>query len=158
MTNYPPFFNIDDDLDNLIYYTFEIPNYLKFYDFINAVIHVFNIPFNNFSDSYLIDIISVFKCDNINHMITDFNITHNHHNVLNNKHLERPININSVMDKDKHSIKSKDDKHSIKSKEDKHSKNELIKSQNKNVQNNNAFIELNIENSENYTLDTDLNF
>jgi hypothetical protein len=29
MLNYPPFFNVNDDIDNPLYYTFEIPNYFK---------------------------------------------------------------------------------------------------------------------------------
>jgi hypothetical protein len=43
MKNYPPFFNMNDDIDNLIYYNFDIPNYFKFLDFINALITVFSV-------------------------------------------------------------------------------------------------------------------
>ncbi len=39
---YPPFFDISDDLDSLIYYSFEIPSYLKLFDFINAICYVFD--------------------------------------------------------------------------------------------------------------------
>ena len=63
MTNYPPFFNIDDNIDNLIYYTFEIPNYFKFMDLIDAIITVFDIKNINHSTFDLYKIISVFKCE-----------------------------------------------------------------------------------------------
>jgi hypothetical protein len=39
---YPPFFDITDDIDSLIYYSFEIPSYLKLFDFINAICYVFD--------------------------------------------------------------------------------------------------------------------
>ncbi len=39
---YPPFFDITDDIDSLIYYSFEIPSYLKLFDFVNAICYVFD--------------------------------------------------------------------------------------------------------------------
>ena len=54
--NHPPF-NVDiiEDIDQPIYYSYVQPNYYKFFDFINALIDVFNIKenINNFDDIIL---------------------------------------------------------------------------------------------------------
>jgi hypothetical protein len=42
---YPPFCDVDNDANRIIYYTFDIPSYFKLYDFCNAFIDVYN--FNN---------------------------------------------------------------------------------------------------------------
>lgn len=42
--NYPPFNNMpEDDINNIIYYSFENPNYFKLFDFVKALMTVFNI-------------------------------------------------------------------------------------------------------------------
>lgn len=150
MTNYPPFFNIEDDLDNLIYYTLEIPNYFKFHDLISAITQVFNIRINNSNNFDLIKIISTIKCDNSNQIINGFNTQ------MNLKKTNYDANLNN-----KNSDKNNDKKNSDKSKEENLSKidmSDIPKNEKNLVNNNNAFIELNIENSENYALNTELNF
>jgi hypothetical protein len=39
---FPPFFNINDDINSVVYYNFEIPSYYKYYDLINAICFVFD--------------------------------------------------------------------------------------------------------------------
>lgn len=148
MTNYPPFFNIEDDIDNLIYYTLEIPNYLKFYDLITAIIHVFDIKITDPNNFDLIKIILAIKCDNLNQMLNESNhqsMIKEHTNVNNLKDL----NIKKKSDNNKYSDRSKEDNVS------KITMNNVPKNEKNLVNNNNAFIELNIENSENYALNTD---
>jgi hypothetical protein len=118
MTNYPPFLNIDEDIDNLIYYNLEIPNYFKFCDLINAFVDVFDIKLNN-NKIDLLKIIKIIKCNEI-----------------------LPVNINYNNNINKSSSKSES--------------SSSDKNQEKFA--NNAFIELNEENSDNYALNTDLNF
>jgi len=115
MTNYPPFLNIDENIDNLIYYNLEIPNYFKFCDLINAFVDVFDIKLNNNK----IDLLKIIKCNEI-----------------------LPVNINYNNNINKSSSKSES--------------SSSDKNQEKFA--NNAFIELNEENSDNYALNTDLNF
>ncbi len=118
MTNYPPFLNIDEDIDNLIYYNLEIPNYFKFCDLINAFVDVFDIKLNN-NKIDLLKIIKIIKCNEV-----------------------LPVNINYNNNINKSSSKSES--------------SSSHKNQEKFA--NNAFIELNEENSDNYALNTDLNF
>jgi hypothetical protein len=157
MTNYPPFFNIEDDLDNLIYYTLEIPNYFKFHDLISAIIQVFNVRVNNPNNVDLIKIILTIKCDNMNQIINGLYTQNNPLNTYND------INLTKNADNNKNSDKSKNadnNKKSDKSKEDNLSKigiNNIPKNEKNLVNNSNAFIELNIENSENYALNTEKN-
>jgi hypothetical protein len=167
MTNYPPFFNIEDDLDNLIYYTLEIPNYFKFHDFLSALIHVFNIGINNPNNFDLMKIILTIRCNNSNQIINGFNTQTNLKKTYpdtnsNNKYPEPNIkNTNKTTNNTNTKPNTKNNKHSDKSKEENMSKVDMddIPNNEKNLaNNNNAFIELNIENSENYALNTDLNF
>jgi len=149
MTNYPPFFNIEDDIDNLIYYSIELPNYFKFYDLINAIITVFDIRVSNPNNFDLIKIILTIKSDNAT-------------KVKNRLEPQRPIQneaTNQPNIKNIKNTKNSDNKHSDKSKDDNNSKitmNDVPKNEKNLVNNNNAFIELNIDNSENYALNTDL--
>jgi hypothetical protein len=69
MKNYPPFFNIADDIDDLIYYSFEIPNYFKFMDFINALVTVFSVEISTSNKFDLFKVILLIKCDIINNKI-----------------------------------------------------------------------------------------
>ena len=36
LIQFPPFFDVDDDMNSLMYYSFEQPNYFKLFDMINA--------------------------------------------------------------------------------------------------------------------------
>jgi len=113
LLSYPPFIK-NYIFDNILYYNYDEPNYLKFYDLLMAVKNVFGIddfPINNFSS---FDILSI-----INNLIK-----------INND------NDNIVINKKKDTCKSN--------------------TENFNVNNLNTFIELNIENSENYQLDTEI--
>jgi hypothetical protein len=40
--NFPPFFNINDDINSVVYYNFEILSYYKYFDLINAICYVFD--------------------------------------------------------------------------------------------------------------------
>lgn len=42
LLSFPPFFNINDDINSVVYYNFEIPSYYKFFDLINAICYVFD--------------------------------------------------------------------------------------------------------------------
>lgn len=55
MVNYPPFnVGIEDNINNIIYYSFENPNYFKLYDFVKALMKVFNIKkINHFDKVFL---------------------------------------------------------------------------------------------------------
>ncbi len=43
--SFPPFFDIEDDINSCIYYSFEIPSYFKLFDLINAICFVFDKKF-----------------------------------------------------------------------------------------------------------------
>lgn len=43
LNNYPPFFSQEFDLNDIIYYNFEILSYFKLYDFMNAIYKVFEL-------------------------------------------------------------------------------------------------------------------
>ncbi len=113
LLSYPPFIK-NYIFDNILYYNYDEPNYLKFYDLLMAIKNVFDnddFPINNFSS---LDILSL-----INNLIK-----------INND------DDNIVINKKKDTCKSN--------------------TENFNVNNLNTFIELNIENSENYQLDTEM--
>lgn len=52
ISNYPPFNVVDiEDINQPIYYSYEIPNYFKLFDLINSLIDIYNITnYNNFDD------------------------------------------------------------------------------------------------------------
>ena len=113
LLSYPPFIK-NYIFDNILYYNYDEPNYLKFYDLLMAVKNIFGIddfPINNFSS---FDILSI-----INNLIK---INNNDDNIVINK--------------------KKDTCKSV--------------TENFNINNLNTFVELNIENSENYQLDTEM--
>lgn len=143
MSNHPPFFNISDDIDNLIYYGFEIPNYFKFMDLINAIITVFNIEIKNPNKFDLIKIILTIDCE-----IIDSNNTQN---------IVLDDTKNNKISTKKESLYDKQNSPCQKSSFDKKSSE---KSTNDNITKNinNAYIELNADNSDNYALNTELNF
>jgi hypothetical protein len=113
LLSYPPFIK-NYIFDNILYYNYDEPNYLKLYDLLMAVKNVFGyneLSINNFSS---FDILSL-----INNLIK-----------FNND------DDNIIINKKKDTCKSN--------------------TENFNVNNLNTFIELNIENSENYQLDTEM--
>ena len=128
MTSYPPFFAVNDDIDNLIYYNLEIPNYFKFCDLISAVIDIFEIDIINSNKFDLLKIIKTIKC-NENSILPE-NKTQNNNQQNNN---QQNNNKNSSSSSSSEINETNDDKA-------------------------NAFIELNMENSDNYALNTELNF
>jgi hypothetical protein len=112
LLSFPPFIK-NYIFDNILYYNYDEPNYLKFYDLLMAVKNVFgydNFSINNFSP---FDVLTL-----INNLIK-FN---NNDDDNNNK------------------------------KKDTYKSN----TENFDVKNLNTFVELNIENSENYQLDTEM--
>lgn len=136
MTKFPPFFNVEDDIDNPIYYSIETPNYFKFYDLICAIDYVFN----NKSINTKLNVLKILS--NIKHSIIT-NIT--------------PIpKINNNKQKDEQ-IKEIEQIKLINKQDDNVSKytNNLANDDISLVNNNNAFVELNIENSCNYALNTE---
>jgi hypothetical protein len=113
LLSYPPFIK-NYIFDNILYYNYDEPNYLKFYDLLMAIKNLFtndDFPTNNFSSFNILTLINnLIKFNN-----DDDNI---------------------VLNKKKDNYKSN--------------------SENFNVKNLNTFVELNIENSENYQLDTEI--
>ncbi len=56
---FPPFFNINDDINSIVYYNFEIPSYYKYFDLINAICYVFDKDYyKKNKNSSVIDILS----------------------------------------------------------------------------------------------------
>ena len=89
---FPPFTNIDADIDDLIYYTFDIPNYFKYLDYINAlsVIFKFSIDednyFNCLSDIFKVNITKQENNCQINKPINNQTNKPNNNQINNNLH------------------------------------------------------------------------
>jgi hypothetical protein len=116
LLSFPPFIK-NYIFDNILYYNYDEPNYLKFYDLLMAVKNVFgydDFSINNFSP---FDVLTL-----INNLIKFNNNDNDDNNNDNNK------------------------------KKDTYKSN----TENFDVKNLNTFVELNIENSENYQLDTEM--
>jgi hypothetical protein len=138
MFSYPPFFSIDDDIDNLIYYNLEIPNYFKFCDLINAIINTFNIEIRNF------DLMNIFQYIKCNYDFIPQNFT------INKQEFNKQDNIKQEFTK-QNNIKQEFNKQEF-TKQD-NIKQENIKQEKLTNNNNNPkneYIEINIENTENY--------
>jgi hypothetical protein len=117
LLSYPPLIK-NYIFDNILYYNYDEPNYLKFYDLLMAVKNFFNIDnisINNFSSNDILTILN--KLIKIN----DDNDSDNDINLSNSKKIINKSNSDNI-----------------------------------NVKIFNTFIELNIENSENYQLNTDI--
>jgi hypothetical protein len=133
--SYPPFFNINDDINSIIYYNFEIPSFFKLFDLINAICYVFDKKYyiNNSKNFTITDIINkYFKVDinndtiNINNNIEISLISDS----LNKSDIESKLNNNIILN---------------------------IPFKNKDLINNkNTYIELNLENSVNCILNTEI--
>ena len=63
--NYPPFIDNDDNIDNIIYYSFQSLNYFKLFDFIKALMKVFNIDKLYRFDKLFSDCINVKIINNV---------------------------------------------------------------------------------------------
>jgi hypothetical protein len=118
--NYPPFINLDnDDINSIMYYNFEIPNYFKLFDLFSAYSTVFNI--NTISE--IINDLKNYKTNNIK-ILPDTPLTNN-------------INKNTSSDKN-----SNDD---LKSNFGTEILNKLTLNEKKLINNKNTYIELNVE-------------
>ena len=147
---YPPFFDIDDDVNSIIHYNFEIPNYLKLFDIINAVINTFDIKINNKLN--IIEQTIYFFIKDVNN---NLNII-NKQNIQNNSTEESSVESNDSTESSESNsisnIKFNSDSE-LKSKIDE----TLLSKNDKNLlNNNNTYIELNIENSSNCIFNTEI--
>jgi len=172
--SYPPFFNIEDDLNSSLFYSFEIPNYFKLFDLINAIAYVFSKDYYSVNNKD-IDLIELIKK---NFYIIDVESSNNKKE--NNISLSESLIHTGISDKPKKSVKNKysseDETNSsttlnyTSSNENQSESNDDLKSrlnidqisnmtkQNKKlIQNTNTYIELNIENSINCNLNTEIN-
>ena len=199
---YPPFFDIEDDLNSLIYYSFEIPNYFKLFDFVNAICYVFdknyysnnnnnkNINFSEIIQKYFI--FSPLESNsnpntnpntnpNINNK-TKINTNKNGQQIISSESLESSDSLIDTQISEKPNIKKNNKSSKLlktKSSSDLISESvsisdsdysddlksrlkydqisNLSKKEKKLMHNTNTYIELNIENSVNYELNTDIN-
>lgn len=172
--SYPPFFNIEDDLNSSLFYSFEIPNYFKLFDLVNAISYVFSKDYYS-KNNKNIDLIGLIKK---NFYIIDVDNLNNKKE--NNISLSESLIHTGISDKPKKSIKNKyssDDetsssttlnytssnKNQSESYDDLKSRlnidqiSNMNKKDKKLIQNTNTYIELNIENSINCDLVTDIN-
>ena len=99
LLSYPPFFNNEFDINSIIYYNCEIPNYFKLFDFINAICHIFNqkkYSNNNKTDFVEIMLENIF-IDNKNTYINSVSKSISLNGELYNKS-DKPDNSNSDSD------------------------------------------------------------
>ncbi len=191
--SYPPFFDIVDDVDSLIYYSFEIPSYLKLFDFINAICYVFDkkyyssnpqdIDFDKIINKYFITFQSQVNLhmNNKKQELVSSNSSNSSESIIDTQISERPRNKNYKKNKILSSKTSKtsssesnsyssnnssnnssseiqnntSDNNDLKSRLNYDQISTLSKKDKKLMHNTNTYIELNIENSVNYGLDTD---
>jgi hypothetical protein len=124
LLSFPPFIK-NYIFDNILYYNYDEPNYLKFYDLIMAIknlINFDNLSINNFSSDDILSLI--FKLIKIDDDSDD------------------DINLSGIKLINKSTDENIDNKN--------------IDNKNIDNKNFNTFVELNIENSENYQLNTDV--
>ena len=146
LLNYPPFFDINDDINSIIYYNFEIPNYFKLYDLINSIINSFNININS-NVNILHQTISFFT-QIVNKPIIKPNNNDTSDNTSDNSHNNSDSsNSSSNSDNNNSELKSKINDFDIK----------LSKDEKKLINNNTTYLELNVENSSNYLFNTEVN-
>jgi hypothetical protein len=181
MYAYPPFFKIEDDIDNLLYYTFEMPNYFKLFDLINAICKVFNIKINDPKKFNIFEILSVIhfeqqtytsnliQVDIANDVYYDkylqnnkiinsnVDIIINKVNNLNKITINNNLDNNNIYNNDNNDNNDNNNNNDNNDNTSKISLNDISQYNKNLIKNNNAFIELNIENSENYALITDIN-
>ncbi len=206
---YPPFFDIVDDVDSLIYYSFEIPSYLKLFDFVNAICYVFDKKYysTNPQDIVFLKIINKYfiisqnqtqtqiqtqiqtenkkQTNNLKQELVSSNSTDSSNSIIDTQISEKPRNKNkknkmlssktSSSESSSESSSKSSSESSLESNSYSNSENQdnisdnndlksrlnydqistLSKKDKKLIHNTNTYIELNIENSVNYGLDTD---
>ena len=88
ISNHPPFNVVDiEDINQPIYYSYEIPNYFKLFDLINSLIDIYNITnYNNFDD-IITQIFNITKNNNSN--IKSYNTK-----IISKAHVNTNIDIN----------------------------------------------------------------
>lgn len=191
---YPPFFDIEDDLNSVLYYSFEIPSYFKLFDFINAICYVFdkNYYITNYKNFDFVDIIkkhfiildfieknksvkkNILSSDSL--INTAMSQKPNNSKKKYRQHIESSntssldyLSSGSKRKSNKNTLNSSDNSKSntsvsdtVKSNDDLKSRlnndqiSNMSKKEKKLMHNTNTYIELNIENSINYDLITDI--
>ena len=76
LLNFPPFFDIVDDINSIIYYNFEIPSYFKFFDLINALCFIFDQKFYNknpYDNDLIYIILKYIKISNKKEILEELN-------------------------------------------------------------------------------------
>lgn len=179
---YPPFFDISDDLNSLIYYSFEIPSYFKLFDFVNAICYVFDKDYyqsnnKNFNFDQIITKYFITWSDEPNFIKNKSNnLKKNQNDIISSDSLidtqisEKPnlkkqtkktnnsstsFNSYSYNSSDSESESDSNTEDDLKSRLNRDQISKLSKKEKKLIHNTNTYIELNIENSVNYGLDTD---
>ena len=149
--NHPPFVNVEDDVNNLLYYSYEIPNYFKFFDFINALCNVNSYEFNNTTI-----IKCILKFINVDANILN-NINENIKDIKNNNENIKDIKNNNenIKDTKNNNENIKDTKNNIEDIKSNINDNNSNINNKKLFNNNNTFIELDIENSVNCIFNTE---
>ena len=91
--HYPPFIeNTIDDINSIMNYSYEQPNYFKFIDFMNAIIYVFDIKkYNNNFEDIFTKCIKCTKQQSKNEIKMNNNLKKN----INEKPIIQKININT---------------------------------------------------------------
>jgi hypothetical protein len=137
--NYPPFMNINDDINSIIYYNFEIPSYFKFLDLINAIIYVFDYKYSNLSIITLVK-----ECFNIS-------IDNKSKQINYNKKVNKVVETTSS----ELSYSTSSNNSELVSKLDDNILINLSPNNKNLITKKNSYIELNVENSINYIFDTE---
>lgn len=145
--NYPPFFDINDDINSIIYYNFEIPSYLKLFDLVNALCFIFDHKYysKNPNDNSIINIIcKYFYFSNKN----DFN-----NKIISESEESSDYSTSTEDFESTYHVKINNDK--FKSKIN----SEILSKFNKNdkilINNNNTYVEFNTNDPNDYILNTD---
>ncbi len=167
--SYPPFFNIKDDINSVVYYNYEIPSYFKYFDLINAICYVFNKDF--YKSNPNIQVINIlqkhFDIQISNPVKTN---PDNSNNVINNQKYEEKIEDSSTSSSIKleksdsdlsksyslSSSTSSNDLSDLKSRLDSDILTKMTREEKELMHHNNTYIELNVENSINCLFNTDI--
>lgn len=155
---HPPFFDTEDDINSIIYYSFEIPNYFKLYDFINAIYFTENnkyytediskqIPFTTIITNY------VNNCKIIDHSKNNIN-SKQHSKIIQEK--SESISLSDTSNSDITEDKADHDTNLLTSLPKSKILDNMTSYDKKLMSNDNSYIELNINNSTSYLLDTDI--
>ena len=148
LLSFPPFFDYhNDDINSVIYYSFEIPSYFKLYDFINAICIIFNYNINKSSEINIIEIICKFiDFTNKNKILQKNN---NNSKIILNKNSSTSSSnsvVNSIDSSNSSSISYSENE--IESKLDTEILNIMTLNDKKLMHNNNTYIEINLDNNQ----------